>query len=106
RRDGLLIVTFDESDDGSEACCGEVASSGARLPPGLNGPGGGRIGAVLLSPFIRPGTRTSVPYNHYSLLRSVEDIFGLPHLGLAADHSLRSFGGDIFEKDVGGAQAH
>jgi hypothetical protein len=25
-----------------------------------------------------------VDYNHYSLLRTVEDIFGLPHLGDAA----------------------
>jgi hypothetical protein len=52
--------------------------------PGKTGPGGGRIGAVLLSPLIRPGTVSTVAYNHYSLLRSIEDIFGLPHLGDAA----------------------
>ena len=103
RKDGLLVVTFDESDAGSEACCGEVGLTGPRFPPGLNGPGGGRIGAVLLSPFIRAGTRTEIPYNHYSLLRSVEDIFGLPHLGLAADPSLEPFGHDIFNE---GSDSH
>ena len=63
---------------------------------GWNGPGGGRIGAVLLSPFIAPGTVSDVPYNHYSLLRSVEDIFGLPHLGYAGVAGLKAFGADVY----------
>ena len=64
--------------------------------PGLNGPGGGRIGALLLSPFIRAGTVSDVPYNHYALLRSVEDIFHLAHLGYAGQPGLKRFGADIF----------
>jgi phospholipase C len=100
KKDGLLIITFDESDqslaDGSIACCGELGLSGARYPPGLNGPGGGRIGALLISPFIRPGTSSDVPYNHYSLLRSVAGIFGVAPLGFAAEEGLRPFGADVF----------
>jgi len=42
------------------------------------------------------GTVSTVPYNHYSLLRSIEDIFGLPHLGNAATARVRSFGPDVF----------
>ena len=64
--------------------------------PGRTGPGGGRIGAVVLSPLIRPATVSTVAYNHYSLLRSIEDIFGLPHLGDAAMPQVRSFGPDVF----------
>jgi hypothetical protein len=60
------------------------------------GPGGGRIGAVLVSHFIRPGTVSTTPYNHYSLLRTVEDIFALEHLGYAAEPDLQSFGRDVF----------
>jgi hypothetical protein len=37
-----------------------------------------------------------VDYNHYSLLRTVEDSFGLPHLGDAAMPQVRSFGPDVF----------
>jgi len=100
RKDGLLIITFDESDgagqEGSAACCGEQPLAGARYAPGFRGPGGGRIGAVLLSPFIKPGTVSDVPYNHYSLLRSVEDIFTLSHLGYSAEPQLTSFGRDVF----------
>ena len=100
RQDGLLIVTFDETDmigpEGSTACCGErPLASETRFPPGLNGPGGGRVGAVMISPFIRPGTVSQQAYNHYSLLRSVEDFFGLPHLGYAAGPQVHSLGADV-----------
>ena len=40
--------------------------------------GGGDSGAVLISPFITPGTVSNTYYNHYSLLRSLEDIFEFP----------------------------
>jgi len=100
RADGVLIITFDETDgsgaEGSTACCNERPLPGARYPPGLNGPGGGRVGAVVLSPFVRPGTRSEVPYNHYSLLRTVEAIFGLAPIGYAAEPDLKIFGADVF----------
>jgi hypothetical protein len=63
---------------------------------GVTGPGGGRIGAVLVSRFIKPGTVSQVAYNHYSQLRSIEDFFDLPHLGYAGQKGLKSFGGDVF----------
>jgi hypothetical protein len=96
RADGLLIINFDEalSIDAS-ACCREPSGPNTKNP-GVNGPGGGRTGAVLLSRFIKPGTVSNVPYNHYSLLRSVEDIFGLSHLGYAGRAGLASFGKDVF----------
>lgn len=100
KQDGLLVITFDESDsagpEASTACCNEKPLPGTRQAPGFNGPGGGKIGAVLLSPFIKPGTTSAVPYNHYSLLRSIEDQFGLGHLGYAGQAGLRALGSDVF----------
>ncbi|HUP93242.1 MAG TPA: alkaline phosphatase family protein [Solimonas sp.] len=96
QQDGLLIVTFDEAlpSDGA-ACCNEP--TGPNTPfPGIVGPGGGRIGAVLISPLIRPGTVSDVPYNHYAMLRSIEDMFGLPYLGYAGQMGLVTFGPDVF----------
>ena len=100
RKDGLLIVTFDESEtsqsqDDAAACCNEQPGPNSPLP-GIYGMGGGRIGAVLLSRFIAPGTRNATPYNHYSMLRSVEDLFGLDHLGYAGQDGLKPFGDDVF----------
>ena len=96
RADGLLVINFDEALPlDATSCCGQ--RSGPNTPkPGYNGPGGGRTGAVLLSPFIRAGTVSRVPYNHYSLLRTVEDIFGVPHLLYAGRKGLASFGKDVF----------
>jgi hypothetical protein len=50
---------------------------------------------VLLSPFIRPGTVSSTPYNHYSSLGSWETMFGLPRLADAASVPA-VFGSDVF----------
>ena len=80
-------------------------------------PGGGDTGSVLISPFIKPGTVSDVYYNHYSWLRTMEDIFdvshghdranlpagtvsggidGQGHLGFAAQPGLATFGRDVF----------
>jgi len=96
RQGGLLEITFDEAeDDDASACCGEPPSPAALFAPGIFGPGGGRIGAVLLSPYIAPGTVSDVPYNHYSSLASWEDLFGLPRLANAA-FVPAVFGSDVF----------
>jgi hypothetical protein len=63
------------------------------------GVGGDRTGAVLLSPFIKAGTTVDTGYNHYSLLKSLEDRFGIPeYLGYADDPNLVTFGSDIFNQ--------
>jgi hypothetical protein len=102
KKDGLIVITWDEAEatganGDASACCGEpqfpnTANNGFTIP----GRGGGRTGAVLLSPYIEPGTISTVPYNHFSLLRSVEDTFGLGHLGFAARPGLRTFGSDVY----------
>ena len=82
----------------ASACCNEQPGFNTPNPGGLTpGPGGGRTGAVLLSQFIHAGSTSSNGYNHYSLLRSVEDIFGLAHLGYAGQSDLKPFGRDVYK---------
>ena len=97
RRDGLLVVTFDESAHESLECCDEPTGPNT-ISPGRDGPGGGRVGAVLVSPFIKPGSTSSIAYNHYSLLRSIEGLFHLRYLGEAARPGVVSFGADVFNQ--------
>jgi hypothetical protein len=95
---GLLLITFDEAGTtDTSSCCGEIAGPGSPLP-GILGGGGGNVGAVLLSPCIAPGTVSPDPYNHYSMLRSVEDLFGLAHIGYAQLPGETSFGADVFNR--------
>jgi hypothetical protein len=94
---GLLEITFDESDgpsSDSSACCEEQSGPGSPLP-GITGPGGGRIGAVLISPYIKPGTVSTTPYDHYSSLASWESLLGLGRLADAATVPA-TFGADVF----------
>ncbi len=95
RRDGLLEIVFDEAGTTeAESCCEETPGPGSPLP-GIVGLGGGRVGAVLLSPFIAPGTVSATDYNHYSSLASWETLFGLSKLADAA-RVPGTFGADVF----------
>jgi hypothetical protein len=104
KRDGLLLVTFDEAEaEGGTAdagaCCGEAQFPNTPNNGGpVQGRGGGRVGAVALSPFIRPGTVTRHPYNHFSTLRTLEGLFGLPFLGYAGSPNPGSFGMNVFTR--------
>ena len=51
---------------------------------------------MLVSPFIKPGVVSTTPYNHYSTLRTIEDLFGLDHLGYAGYPGTADFGRDVF----------
>jgi phosphatidylinositol-3-phosphatase len=101
RLDGMLVITFDEADlEGSNAdssaCCGEGPGPNSPLP-GITGPGGGRVGAVVISRWTQPGVVNATAYNHYGLLRTIEDLYGLGHLGYAGDPAVQSFGRDVFD---------
>jgi hypothetical protein len=115
--DTLVVITFDEADvdtsdpDYADACCSEQTGPNTHAPgnAGLatdSAPGGGQIGALLLNPkYVTPGSVDSTgSYNHYSALRSYEDLLGLTtggadgagHLGFAAAKGLAPFGPDVF----------
>src|SRR4051794_32725364 len=98
--DGLLIVTFDEASGDASDCCNEPQGA-TPTSNGYSGNGGGRIGAVLVSKYIKANSTNGTPYNHYSLLRSMEDLFGLTHLGHAAQEGLVPFGDDVFNQPSG-----
>ena len=98
RKDGMLVITADASDgpqSDASACCGEGPAPNSPLP-GIVGLGGGRIGALVISRWTQPDTWSTTPYNHYSLLASLEEIFGLDRLGYAAQPGLDRFGLDVY----------
>ena len=82
RDGGLIVITFDEGSDAA-ACCGETSSISPSHPnvplPGKTGPGGGRIGAVLLSPADQAGHR-----QHRRLQPLLAAALGRGHLRPAA----------------------
>ncbi|MDT4945363.1 MAG: phosphatidylinositol-3-phosphatase [Pseudonocardiales bacterium] len=98
KTDGMLVITADEADSpqsDASACCGEGPAPNTPLP-GIVGLGGGRVGALVISRWTSGGTWSTTPYNHYSLLASLEEIFALPYLGYAQTPGLNRFGLDIY----------
>jgi hypothetical protein len=66
------------------------------LTPGTN-PGGGQVGLLLISRYVTPNSLDQVDtFNHFSLLKSIEDLFGLKPLGYARDSALPVFDAAIF----------
>jgi hypothetical protein len=63
------------------------ADGGLTSPTG----GGGQVGLLLVSPWVKPATQDVLNYfNHFALLASIENLFGLGHLGYAADPALQT----------------
>lgn len=73
---GLLLITTDESatSDLSGCCSGGAGSSLAHV--GTMG-FGGRVGLVALGPGVKAGQTVTTAYDHASLRRTVESLFGI-----------------------------
>ena len=61
KNNSLLILTFDEDDDSS----------------------GNQIVTIFVGPMVKPG-RYAQRIDHYSVLRTIEEMHGLPLLGNSA----------------------
>lgn len=102
RADGMLVITFDEAElggapDTATACCHTPPSPNS-AHPGVNGPGGGRVGALVISVLTKPRSTNTTPYNHYALLCSLENVWKLSHLGFAGAPGLTCFGKDVYNQ--------
>jgi arylsulfatase A-like enzyme len=75
-----IVITFDEGAGKTrEGCCGVTPDASSNF-------GGGHIPTIVITNHGPRGVKDDTPYNHYSLLRTIEDAFGIEeHLGHAAD---------------------
>ena len=67
---GVLFITYDEADRRG-LLAGGCCQAG----------NGGHVVTLVISPLVKPGYQSSVPYDHYSLLRTIENAWGMPELG-------------------------
>jgi hypothetical protein len=96
KADGMLVIAFDEAKLGDSTACCHTPPSPNAAQPGLTGPGGGRVGALVISASTKPGSVNPTPYNHYALLCSMENVWALDHLGFAGAPGLTCFGKDVY----------
>lgn len=102
RHNGLLVITVDEAPSSGEyadssSCCAQPSFPNIHASSSAStGTGGGEVGALLLSPFIKGAKISQSTYNHFSLLASIEDIFKLSHLGYAGLSGVGSLSPSLF----------
>jgi hypothetical protein len=118
---GLIAITSaqarqDLPEPDTSACCGtpEYPNLPApeAAPPVSSGPvkesgGGGRVGMLLLSPFVAPGSVNETGYyNHFSFLLSVGELLEVkPPPGYAAEPVLTAFDSTVFNSEEAPADA-
>src|SRR6266571_1091130 len=62
---GLLFITFDEGETNA-GCCNDAF--------------GGQVTTLVISPLVKRGFQSTIPETHYSLLRTIEQVWGLSPL--------------------------
>ncbi|HEX4838319.1 MAG TPA: alkaline phosphatase family protein [Solirubrobacteraceae bacterium] len=101
---GLLAITVDQAPAGGEfadssSCCGQPRFPNLPAPTGaaaLVPQGGGQVGLLLLSPFVKGGGLIQDTYDHFSLLATIEQLFGLPRLGYAGLSEVKPLSASLF----------
>ena len=72
--------------------------SGETTPTG----GGGQVGLLLISPYVKPNTVDVIDYfNHFSLLATIENMFGLHRIGYSGAPGLPLFSTSVFNNYTG-----
>jgi len=114
KESGLIAITSAQAPQSgpkadASSCCispaypnlpAETAPEAATGPVKPTG-GGGRVGLLLLSPFVAPGTVNETGYyNHYSLLLSIEELFELERTGYASEIALTPFDSTVYNAET------
>ena len=73
RNDGLLIITLDEGDPSNPGAWQGCCHGGPGGGPGF----GGQIGLLAIGKGVKTGQQVTTDYDHASLLRTLEDTFGI-----------------------------
>ncbi len=74
---------------------GSTTTPSATTP--CTAPAGGQVGLLAISQYVKAGSSDLTDsFNHFSLLGSIEQLFGLKRLGYAADKQLPLFGAGFY----------
>ena len=95
KRSVIFILTDETTYNGDAATGGWLSAQGCcdspELPPGTNllpkggVYGGGKIPFIAIGSAVKRGYVSTRPYNHYAVLRTIEDAWGLKQLGATSD---------------------
>jgi hypothetical protein len=111
---GLIMITSAQAPQAGEgadqsACClaprypnlspaeGSTKGSTTTEGPVFESGGGGKVGLLLISPFVEPGKVEAAEYaNHFTLLRTLATMLGVEPTGYAAEEEVSTLSPDLF----------
>jgi hypothetical protein len=100
---GTTVATGTTAANGTTGATGTTGMTGITSTTPTTGTttataaGGGRVGLLLISKYVKPGSlNVSGEYNHFSLLASIENLFGQSHLGYAGTQGLLAFDTSVY----------
>ena len=109
REGGLIAITSSQAPQAGEkadasACCAypgypnlPPAEAVEGATPGTKASGGGgRVGMLLISPYVKAGSVNETNYNHFTMLLTIEELFELEKLGYAQEAALLPFDSTVF----------
>jgi phosphatidylinositol-3-phosphatase len=112
---GLIMITSAQAPQAGEhadpsACClaptypnlplVATATTPATEESVLAGGGGGKVGLLMISPLVLPGSVGETEYaNHFTLLKTLETMFGVEPLGYAAGEEVPTLSPELFVKE-------
>ena len=122
---GLIMITSAQAPQAGEhpdpsACClapeypnlppPATATATAAVPYGeesvLESGGGGQVGLLLISPFVLPDSVVETEYaNHFTLLKTLETMFGVEPLGYASEEEVPTLSPELFVAEAEPAEA-
>ena len=73
-QDTLVLIVWDEGEPGTsgEDCATNTSDQSCHVV------------SMVIGPSVKPGTQSATLFNHYSLLKTAEDLLGVPELGLSS----------------------
>lgn len=103
----VIFLVWDENDytgnaayDGwlnADGCCDSpVLPAGTSLYPAGGVYGGGEVPMIVIGTHVKHHFTTGVAYNHYSMLKTIEQAWHMPYMGMTADGAQVHAMSDVF----------
>ncbi len=92
----VIFITWDEDDytgnpanggwESPAGCCDSpVIPANASFFPAGGLYGGGQVPMIVIGTHTKRAYVSTTAYNHYSMLKTIEDVWGLPEIGMTSD---------------------